>query len=179
LCASALCPAGFSIVLQSAATVGTADIVNLDVVAIMKTASEEIRSLVVKAYISGVASREQLAAIFGYHIDSIGRWIRVSRQEKRLAPLPRGHRLSTFNLEEREKLVEFIEKHPNATLEEIRKHVQKRCSLAAIHNIVSELGYVLKKNLEGKRTRTRGYSQIQGRTAHVANAEEYVAPCIS
>jgi hypothetical protein len=38
----------------------------------MKTASTEIRALVVKAYSSGISTREQLAEIFGYHIQSIG-----------------------------------------------------------------------------------------------------------
>ena len=125
----------------------------------MKTASEEIRSLVVRAYTSGVASREQLAEIFGYHIDSIGRWIREKRKTERLAPLPRGHRLSVFDVEEREKLVEFLEKNPDATLAVIRKHFHKCCSLAAIHNTVSKLGFSLKKDVEGKRTRTRGCSK--------------------
>jgi hypothetical protein len=34
----------------------------------MKTASAETRALVVKAYTSGIATRKQLAEIFGYHI---------------------------------------------------------------------------------------------------------------
>ena len=101
----------------------------------MKIVSEEIRTLVVKAYSSGVASRKQLAEIFGYHIDSIGRWIRESQKTGLLAPQPRGHRAAKFNAEERERLAEFIEKNPDATLEEIRNHFQKRCSLVAIHTI--------------------------------------------
>ena len=76
----------------------------------MKIATEEIRTIVVKSYFSGVASRKQLAEIFGYHIDSIGRWIRENRKTERLAPLPRGHRASVFNEEERKRLIEFIEK---------------------------------------------------------------------
>ena len=81
----------------------------------MKIANPEIRSIVVKAYLSGSASRQQLADIFGYHIETVGRWIRASRQG-RLAPLPRGHRRSVFTPGELEQLAAYIEKNPDATL---------------------------------------------------------------
>jgi len=123
----------------------------------MKIATPETRSLVVKAYLSGTASRRQLADIFGYHIETIGRWIRASRQE-RFTPLPRGHRRSVFNPEELEQLAAYIEKNPDATLNELREHFGKKCSLPALHKITRKIGYVFKKNAEGKRTRTRGYS---------------------
>jgi transposase len=42
----------------------------------MKIATPEIRVIVVKAYQARTASRRQLADIFGYHIETIGRWIR-------------------------------------------------------------------------------------------------------
>jgi len=75
----------------------------------MEIANFEIHSIVVKSYQSGTASRRQLADIFGYHIETIGRWIRASRQE-RFTPLPRGHRPSVFNPEELELLAAYIEK---------------------------------------------------------------------
>jgi transposase len=124
----------------------------------MKIANLETRALVVKAYLSGIASRRQLADIFNYHIETIGRWIRAGRQE-RLTPLPRGHRLSVFNPEELEQLAAYIEKNPDATLNEIRESFGKKCSLPALHKITRKIGYVFKKNSEGKRARTRGYSK--------------------
>ena len=124
----------------------------------MKIASPEIRSLVVKAYLSGTASRRQLADIFNYHIETIGRWIRAGRQD-RLTPLPRGHRPSVFTPEELKQLAAYIEKNPDATLSELREHFGKKCSLPALHKITRKIGYVFKKNSEGKRARTRGYSK--------------------
>ena len=124
----------------------------------MKIASSEIRSLVVKAYLPGTASRRQLADIFGYHIETIGRWVRASRQD-RFTPLPRGHRRSVFSPEELEQLAAYIESNPDATLSELRKHFGKKCSLPALHKITRKIGYVFKKNSEGKRTKTRGHSQ--------------------
>jgi transposase len=55
----------------------------------------------VKAYASGAATREQLAEIFGYHIQSSGNWIREFEREGRLAPRPKGHRKSVFTEEEK------------------------------------------------------------------------------
>jgi transposase len=124
----------------------------------MKQATPDIRSIVVAAYFSGTASRKQLADIFGYHVETIGRWIRCSR-EGRLTPLPRGHRISVFNTDELEQLAVFIGDNPDATLAEIRNHFGKSCSLPAIHKITRKMGYIFKKNAEGERTRTRGHSQ--------------------
>jgi transposase len=124
----------------------------------MKIATPEIRSIVVKAYLSGAASRRQLADIFGYHVETIGRWIRGSRQG-RFTALPRGHRHSVFSLEELEQLAAYIESHPDATLSELRDRFGKQCSLPALHKITRKMGYIFKKNFEGERTRTRGHRQ--------------------
>ncbi|MDR2744609.1 MAG: helix-turn-helix domain-containing protein [Desulfovibrio sp.] len=75
----------------------------------MKTASSETRALVVKAYTSGVATRKQLAEIFGYHIQSIGNWICEFKREGRVAPRPKGHRNSVFSGEEKKAVLELLQ----------------------------------------------------------------------
>lgn len=62
----------------------------------MKKASEEIRSIAVKAYSSGAASRQQLSDIFGYTPVSISNWVREYKRENRLSPRPSGHRKAAF-----------------------------------------------------------------------------------
>ena len=121
----------------------------------MKTASAEIRDLVVKAYTSRVATRKQFAEIFGYHIQSIGNWIREYKRKGRIAPRPKGHRKSVFSPEEREQLVALLQNNVDMTLAEMKDHFGKDCCLAAIHRIVAKLGFVVKKNSAGKRTRSR------------------------
>jgi len=123
----------------------------------MKTASAETRARVVKAYTSGVATRKQLAAIFGYHIQSIGNWIREYEREGRVAPHPKGHRQSVFSHEEREQLIALLKDKVDMTLAEIKDHFGKNCCLAAIHRIIVGLGFVVKKNTQGKRTKARRY----------------------
>jgi transposase len=124
----------------------------------MKTASAETRALVVKAYTSGIATRKQLAEIFGYHVQSIGNWIREYKREGRIAPRPKGHRKSVFDSEEREMLVALLKDRVDITLAEIKEHFGKNCCLSAIHRIVVGLEFVVKKNTQGKRTRTRRHS---------------------
>jgi transposase len=124
----------------------------------MKTASAEIRELVVKAYMSRVATRKQLSEIFDYHIQSIGNWIREYTREGRIAALPKGHRESVFSPEEREQLVALLQNRVDMTLAEIKDYFGKDCCLAAIHRIVAKLGFVVKKNSAGKRTRSRGHN---------------------
>ena len=123
----------------------------------MKIANEEIRGLVVKAFLSGTASRQQLSEIFGYTPASISNWVREYKQEQRLAPRPQGHRKPAFTDAELEQLSALLEENVDMTLAEITEHFHKQCSLVAIHKTVARIGFVFKKNSEGKRTRTRGH----------------------
>jgi hypothetical protein len=61
-------------------------------------------------------------------------------------------------------------KKPDVTLEEIRAHLTKACSLNAIHKLLKTLGFVFKKNTESKRARTRRYSPVQGRLEGISTA---------
>jgi transposase len=124
----------------------------------MKTATSEIRKIVVNAYASGVATRKQLAAIFGYHIQSIGNWIRQYAKTEQIAPLPKGHRKSIFSDDEKKALVELLDNNVDLTLAEIKTRFGKTCSLSTVHETIVKLGFVFKKNSEGKRAKPGGYS---------------------
>jgi len=126
----------------------------------MKTATPEVRFIAIKAYKSGIP-RQQVADIVGYHLNSVSRWIREFERENRLESRDRGRRPSIFSTEDRKKLVELIKNRVDITLEEMRFHLAKDCSLNAIHKLLKTLGFVVKKNSEGKRTRTRRYSSSQ------------------
>jgi transposase len=133
----------------------------------MKTASPEIRAVAVKAYGAGI-SRQQIADIVGYHLNSVSRWIREFTRENRLKAHPRGHRASIFSEAERREIIALIGKQPDITLEELRSHFAKACSLNAIHKLLKTLGFVVKKNSSGKRARTRGYTPGQSRMGRVS-----------
>ena len=107
----------------------------------MKQADPEIRALVVKACLEGRATRRQLSEIFGYHVDTMSRWVRNCRNGQTI-PLPRGHRKSVFSAEEKKELESYIQENPYITLNKIREVFGKDCSLVTVHNVVKSLGYV-------------------------------------
>ena len=62
-----------------------------------------------------------------------------------------------FTDAELEQLAELLDKNVDLTLAEIKEHFRTQCSLVAIHNTLAKLGFVFKKNSEGKRTRSQGH----------------------
>lgn len=107
----------------------------------MKQADPEIRALVIKACLEGKATRRQLSEIFGYHVDTLGRWVRQSRNGQ-TSSLPRGHRKSAFSDGEKKEIEKYINENPYITLNKIREAFGKDCSLVTVHNVVKSLGYV-------------------------------------
>lgn len=113
----------------------------------MKFASKEIRAKVVKAYLEGTATSQQLAKIFGYTVATICNWVRDYKKNNVLSPRPGGHRGRCFSDVECQELAALIEKQPDITLEEIREHFKKDCALNTISVTVRKLGFVYKKKL--------------------------------
>jgi transposase len=129
----------------------------------MSIASPEIRKIAVEAYLSGKATQQQLADIFGFHRTAIVRWVREYRKDGKLEPQARGHMPRAFSLEEQERLVAMVRDKPDLTLEEIKAAFSKKCSLMAVHRELKRLDFRFKKNTEGLRTRARRYSRKQGK----------------
>lgn len=111
---------------------------------------------------SGKATQQQLADIFGFHRTAIVRWVREYRESRTFAPKVRGHMPKAFTHEESERLAILVKDKPDLTLEEIKEALQKKCSLMAVHRELQRLGFRFKKNSEGVRTRTRRHSGEQG-----------------
>lgn len=126
----------------------------------MKFASEEIRTMAVKAVLAKTATIEQMSQIIGYAVSTINNWIDIYQHEGRLCAKPNGHRLSCFSQDEREQLKALIAEHPDMTLEEIKSHFNKECTLSAIHRILVKLGLRFKKNLKGGRTESRRCERV-------------------
>ncbi len=112
----------------------------------MSIATKEIRELAVQAYLSGKGAFEEVAVMFDRHSNTIKRWVREFTQDGRLEPRTRGHMAPAFSAEEKEQLASYLEKHPDATLEEIKASFAKQCSLVTIHNTIRAIGFRYKKN---------------------------------
>jgi transposase len=57
--------------------------------------------------------------------------------------------------EEINRLTHYVDKHPDATLEQIHEKIAAACTSVTIHNTLRRLGYRFKKNAAGQRTRSR------------------------
>ena len=107
----------------------------------MKIAGKDFRQRAVEAYQSGEFTREEVAKTFGYTTTAIGNWMRSFKQEGRITSLPRGHRAPAFTAGEQQQLRELVEKQPDMTLEEIRAHFGKNCSLPTVSNTLARLDW--------------------------------------
>lgn len=115
----------------------------------MKPYSIDLRKRVLSAYDSNKYTLKQIAEQF----QVTTRWIQKLRQQRdqdgSIAPRPQNQgRKPAFRGKHLEQLDDFVTKHSDATLEEIRQHFADRvnCSIVAIHNALKRLGWHYKKN---------------------------------
>jgi transposase len=74
--------------------------------------------------------------------------LRRYRQAGTVEPKPHaGGRRSAFSPESLQRLVQDVERHPDATLEELRERSGVRVSLVAFHKRLKQLGFTRKKSL--------------------------------
>ena len=111
-------------------------------------ASQEKRELAISAYESGQGSQAHIASMFKVHLATFKRWLAQKRKDGRTAPLPRGHQKGCFDGVLLKALDRHVEKHPDATLEELQEAFADRvmCSTVSIHNTLKRLGWAYKKS---------------------------------
>jgi transposase len=122
----------------------------------MRAYSLDLRERVMKAYDEGKWTVGQIAERF-----KVGEWwvhkLKRQRQsEGSLAPRkgkvgqPRSFQAGQLN-----RLQQYVDRHPDATLEQIREKLGVTCTVVTIHHTLRRLGYRYKKNAAGQRTRSR------------------------
>ena len=114
----------------------------------MKAYSIDLRKRVLAAYDSGKYSLNQIAELF----QVTTRWIQKLRQRRKqegtIAPKPQNQgRKPVFQGKNLKRLEQFIEAHPDATLEETKQHFLGvvQCSIVTIHNTLKGLDWRYKK----------------------------------
>lgn len=120
----------------------------------MKIASSETRQRALAADEQGKATQEEIARLFGISTRTFQRWYKQYERERTTHPAARGHRLAVYSGEALRGLDRTIQKYPDATLEELRERTTKSCSIMAVQRAVVRLGYSLKKNAVGQRTKS-------------------------
>jgi len=114
----------------------------------MKAYSIDLRKRVLAAYDSGKYSLNHIAEQF----QVTTRWIQKLRQQRKqegsISPRPPNKgRKPVFQGKNLRKLEQFIEAHPDATLEETKQHFLGvvECSIVTIHNTLKRLELRYKK----------------------------------
>lgn len=120
----------------------------------MGISSSEIRARALKAYQTGKGTQEEIATLFDVSTRTLQRWLKQYERTGSTHPNARGHREAVYSGKELKRLDRIIAEHPDATLEELRGLTGKACSIMAVQRAVVRLGYSLKKNAIGQRTKS-------------------------
>lgn len=122
----------------------------------MRAYSLDLRHRVMKAYDEGQWTVSQIAVRF-----KVGEWwvYKLKRQRQNVGSLaPRQGRVGqpcSLQGAKLQRLTRYVDRHPDATLEQLHAKLGVRCTLVTIHNTLRRLGYRYKKNAAGQRTRAR------------------------
>ena len=119
----------------------------------MGISSSDIRQRALTAHESGQGTQEEIAKLFGISTRTFQRWWKQYERTGTTSPRKRGHRTAVYSGKDLKRLDRVIDKHPDATLEELREFTGKSCSIMAVQRAVVRLGYSLKKNAIGQRTK--------------------------
>jgi|SRR5208282_897406 len=122
----------------------------------MRAYSLDLRQRVMKAYDENKWTVGQIAERF-----KVGEWWvhKLKRQRRtgvgigpRKGKVGQPRRLGSGQLN---RLTQYVDQHPDATLEQIREKIGATCTMVTVHNTLRRLGYRYKKNAAGQRTRSR------------------------
>ena len=114
----------------------------------MRPTSVDLRKRVVAARVEDGQSMGLIAARFRIPKGTVQNILRRYRQSGTVEPKAHGGgRQPTFSPKALRRLDEDVERHPDATLEELRERSGVKASLVAFHKRIKELGFTRKKSL--------------------------------
>ena len=119
----------------------------------MKPFSLDLRQRILDAYDAGEGTRQQIANRFSVSLGFVKKLLVQRKATGSIAPIPRPGKAPAFSGPLLEHLDEFVRRHPDATLEEIRQHFsgEVHCCTVTIHNTLKRQGYRYKKNAPRQR----------------------------
>jgi transposase len=117
----------------------------------MAAYSLDLRKRIVDAVERGIATKREIAKMFGVHETFVHKLLRQKRERGDIAPLPHGGGHEAILKEEHLLiLTELVAESPDATLEELREHIKKRTQVEAstptIWRALKSLGFTRKKS---------------------------------
>ncbi len=134
------------------------------------TISTDLRERIVASYDAGEGNRKEIADRFKVSEGFVKKLLSQRKRLGHINPLPKGGSQPKFQGELLQELKEFVESHPDATLEQIHEVFSDSvsCVLQTIHNTLKRLDFTYKKNSSCKRTRSRRCSAEKKKLEKVA-----------
>ena|SRR5882724_3114613 len=122
----------------------------------MKTYPIELRQKIVAAVDQQLGTYKEIAEMFGIAESYIYKLLSQRRETGSLAPLPRGGgAVAKLNEEQLLTLAEIVAKQPDATLEELRRQLQRQVklevSLSTVWRGLERIEFTQKKDPLGAR----------------------------
>ena len=74
----------------------------------MSIATSEVRKKAITAYRSGKGTQQQVADMYGIHLNTLKNWLKDYASDGRIEPRPRGHMPQTFSEDEKQKIHDMI-----------------------------------------------------------------------
>lgn len=113
----------------------------------MRAYSEDLRQRVVQACDEAVLSRQEIADHFSVSTAWIRRLLQRRRETGSFSALPGGRGPQPLLTEAQlERLSKLVEKHPDATLAELKKRARLSCCVSTIHNALKGMNISFKKS---------------------------------
>ena len=142
----------------------------------MKRKSPDIRAVAIRAVVEKKLSIQDAITIFHVSKSSLYRWIKIFKDEGRLIHKTPPGRPPIMNQEILQQIHDILAKQPDITLAELADSLHNVVSVATLHVVLKNAGYVYKKNSQGIRTRSGRYKNSKRRMetdAEVTSHESY------
>ena len=136
----------------------------------MKRKSPDIRAVAISAILEKKLSIQDAINIFHVSKSSLYRWIKIFKDEGRLVHKTPPGRPPIINQKIMQQINDILTKHPDITLAELADSLHNIVSVATLHVVLKNAGYVYKKNSQGIRTRSGRYKKSTRRME--ADAED-------
>jgi transposase len=121
----------------------------------METYSMDLRERVIRAYDQKVGTQEHIAGLFGVSARWIKKLLKRRRETGVISPKPHGGGWTPkFSGAKLEQLKAWVEKHPDATLQELLDHSGVDGSIMAVHRALERLDCRRKKSRSMPRSKS-------------------------
>ena len=144
----------------------------------MKRKSPDIRVVAIRAILEKKLSIQDAITIFHVSKSSLYRWLKIYKDEGRLVHKTPPGRPPIINQEIMQQINEILANQPDITLAELADRLNNIVSVATLHVVLKNAGYVYKKNFQGIGTESGRYKNGTRRMERDAEDASHAPYCL-